>query len=52
MLEGDHKNDNVCINQPAEKKCEVGDVEDRFPAPLVHQLPEGERVDDGAHVRR
>ena len=52
MLEGDHENDNVCINQPAEKKCEVGDVEDRFPAPLVHQLPEGERVDDGAHVRR
>ena len=49
-VEGDHK-DKMC-SQPAEKKCEVGDVEDWFPAPLVNQLPKGERVDDGAHVRR
>ena len=37
-------------DQPAEEKGEVGDVEDRLPAPLVHQLAECEGVDDGADV--
>ena len=35
---------------PAEKKGEVGYVEDWLPAPLVHQLAKGEGVDDCAHV--
>ena len=38
-------------DRPAEEKGEVGDVEDRLPAPLVHQLAKGEGVDDGADVR-
>ena len=28
--------------QPAEEKSKVGDVEDRLPSPLVHQLAKGE----------
>ena len=41
----------IFVFRPAEKKGEVGDVEDWFPAPLVHQLAECEGVDNGAHVR-
>lgn len=37
-------------DKPAEKKGEVGYVEDWLPAPLVHQLAKGEGVDDCAHV--
>ena len=39
-------------DRPAEEKGEVGDVEDRLPAPLVHQLAKGEWVDDGANICR
>ena len=37
-------------DQPAEEKGEVGDVEDRLSAPLVHQLAKCEGVDDGADI--
>ena len=47
----DEPKNNMCVLGPAEKKGEVGDVEDWFPAPLVHQLPKCEGVDNGAHVR-